>query len=98
MKDPYILNDNDKISEYVLSDVVFEKIRQIDKWGLQSHSMADWLAILGEEVGECSKAYLEYKFNNDRTGSLYKELIQVATVALNIADAIGTSIKKENER
>jgi NTP pyrophosphatase (non-canonical NTP hydrolase) len=98
VKDPFLPNDKPQLSEMVLADAVFEKARQIEKWGLQSHQISDWLAILGEEVGECSKAYLEYKFNGDRRKELYKELIQTATVALNIADALREVILVERKK
>lgn len=43
----------------VLLAVADERHRQNLKWGPQSHSSADWLAILGEEYGEACKAHNE---------------------------------------
>ena len=56
-------------------DIVKERDRQDQKWGLQNHSPARWALILGEEIGEVSKALNE----NDAQG--YKtELVQCAAV------------------
>lgn len=60
-----------------LRDVMLERARQDEKWGVQNHSLSYWMLILTEEVGECSKAVqenLRYEYR--------KEMIQVAAVAL----------------
>lgn len=67
----------------VLLDIVKERKRQDAKWGSQRHlDPLLWNAILGEEVGEVSKAILE------KDPGLYDELIQVAAVATAWAEAI----------
>jgi len=66
----------------VLNEIKSERIRQDNKWGEQNHSPADWLMILGEEVGEVNKAALEAKFGNKTLREYRKELIQVAAVAV----------------
>lgn len=43
----------------VLLNVLAERIRQDEKWGLQHHFYHEWLAILVEEVGEVAQAILE---------------------------------------
>lgn len=57
-------------------DVMHEMLSQDKKWGA-NRDLAPlmWNAILGEEVGEVSKAILEKK-------GLREELVQVAAVAL----------------
>jgi NTP pyrophosphatase (non-canonical NTP hydrolase) len=67
----------------VLLDIIKERKSQDEKWGSQRDlDPLLWNAILGEEVGEVSKAILE----NDE--GLYDELIQVAAVATAWAEAI----------
>ncbi len=42
----------------VLEEVADERERQNNKWGAQHHDIPMWLAILMEEVGEASQAFL----------------------------------------
>ena len=56
-----------------------EMDRQYERWGEQTHQSFYWLGILMEEVGEASKAAIEYD------GDAYRqELIHVAAVAINM--------------
>ena len=90
----------EEIDNSIFGDVAKELQRQIDKWGIQHHDPLVWNAILGEEVGEVSKAILETWFQ-DRPGDggeeYRKELIQVAAVAISAIRAldIQRSIKAE---
>ncbi len=57
--------------------MLYERKRQDGKWGEQNHHPLKWLAILAEEFGEASKAWLEGE------GVKYRdELVHVAAVAL----------------
>ena len=64
------------ITDEALRKISKERDRQDDKWGVQDHDDEYWLAILGEEFGEVSKAIVERKH------VLKKELIHVAAVAI----------------
>jgi NTP pyrophosphatase (non-canonical NTP hydrolase) len=68
----------------VLEEVRIERLRQDLKWGEQNHHPHQWLAILGEEVGEASKGTLEGHFGGEPSGwaNYREELIQVAAVAM----------------
>lgn len=68
----------------VLDEIFEERMRQEKKWGQQDHEPADYLMILGEEVGEANKAALEHKFGypNADLREYRKELVQVAAVAV----------------
>lgn len=68
----------------VISEVVDERYRQENKWGQQNHSPAEYLMILGEEVGEANKAALEthFKYEGNNPDDYRKELIQIAAVAI----------------
>lgn len=69
--------------EIVLHDVKDERDFQNQKWASQPdwHDFA-WTAILSEEVGEVAEAQLNAVFSDGSGEDLYKELIQVAAVAV----------------
>jgi len=74
----------------VLTEVLNERRAQEHKWGQQDHSPAEWLMILGEEVGEANKAALEKHFGYDGKKDYpeYRaELIQVAAVAVSMIES-----------
>lgn len=84
-----------ELTQSILTELADERRRQDEKFGSQRmHSPAEWLMILGEEVGEANQAALEAHFWShkginlkplDRIGRLEKyrkELIQVAAVAV----------------
>ena len=66
-----------------------EHRRQTDKWGVQTHTVAEWALILAEEEGELAREMLGLHFDgNHFTGyaNLRLEAFQVATLALRIAE------------
>lgn len=82
----------------VLVEVADERKNQDSKWGEQNHHPYLWLAILGEEVGECSKAALEAEFDipcgaKINYSDLGEELIQVAAVAVAIVESLDRNNK-----
>jgi len=60
--------------------------RQIMKWGTQNVTTFEWLAYLTEEVGELAEAISEYEYRAGLPGHIMTEAIQVATLALKIAE------------
>jgi len=46
----------------IISQITTERSRQDAKWGEQNHDFPVWLAILMEEIGEASQAYLKLNF------------------------------------
>lgn len=73
----------------IVKEVREEMGRQIALFGKQNHSPAEWLMILGEEVGEANRGALEAHFKGfgyEREGdfSQYRrELVHVAAVAIS---------------
>ena len=67
----------------VLCETRQERERQDERWGIQNHSAAYWLIILGEEVGEVCEAILESDVEGQR-----KELIQCAAVAVAAVESL----------
>ena len=61
---------------------------QISKWGVQTHSMFEWLNYTLEELGELAKAVSELEYRNGSKEEIYNEAIQVATLSLKIAEMI----------
>lgn len=76
----------------VLEEVSTERMKQEEKWGHTNHCPADWLMILGEEVGEANKAGLEAKFHDltkkRNLRKLRKELVQVAAVSVAFVQSL----------
>jgi NTP pyrophosphatase (non-canonical NTP hydrolase) len=67
----------------IISLVLAERESQDKLWGDQSqHDHFVFNAILGEEVGEVSRALLERKFNRENDHHIEDELIQVIAVAV----------------
>lgn len=79
--------DTAALNAAILGMVEAEMDRQVTKWGVQLHPPLVWNAILGEEVGEVSKAILETWHQNrddaDQGEQYLRELVQVAAVAIS---------------
>ena len=65
-----------------------ENLKQIKKWGIQKHTLPEWLMYITEELGELSKAISEFIYRMDNSHEIFNEAIQVATLALKIAEMI----------
>jgi len=63
-------------------------LNQNIKFPHQDHHALTWLAILGEEVGECNQAVLQTMFGGPHGGKLREEMVQVVAVAAQIIKAI----------
>lgn len=84
----------------ILSEIREERRRQDAKWGEQNHSPIEWSAILTEEAGEVAKEALELHFAQlqhtgqseawlaEKLAAYRKEVIQVAAVALAMAESL----------
>lgn len=59
---------------------------QLMKWGIQTHSPFEWMCYLTEEVGELAKAIAEAEYRAEDKREIVREAIQVATLALKIAE------------
>ena len=69
------------ISSQVFGDALDERRRHDEKWGEQTHTQMEWLAILMEEVGEYTQEILRNHFGKrDNLPTLYAELTQVVAV------------------
>lgn len=72
----------------ILSDIDNERLRQLEKWGVQRHPAPVWMTILTEEVGEAARAIMDHTYEKvkpsrvENPGDLRAELVQVAAVAV----------------
>jgi NTP pyrophosphatase (non-canonical NTP hydrolase) len=72
--------------DQLLDLVCHENNNQLGKWGYQDHDQATWLMFLTEEVGELSQAISEFTFRGGPRDDIISEAIQVATLALKMAE------------
>ena len=63
-----------------------ENRRQLEKWGVEDRSSAEWLMFATEELGETAKAIGEFQFRGGLAEDVVKEAIQTATLCLKIAE------------
>jgi len=76
-------------SAYLFKQVLKESERQVELHGIGKKYIHSWLAILAEEFGELSKAINNYTEGRKINYSeIEQEAIEVATVALKIAESI----------
>ncbi len=66
--------------------IYWENHRQIKRWGIQEHDAATWMLILSEEHGELAQALLQYEYEDGPVDQVIKEAIQIATLAIKIAE------------
>ena len=72
--------------DLLLDDIKAENRLQLMKWGTQVRSCFEWICFLTEEVGETAEAISEAFYRGRSKESIYNEAIQVATLALKIAE------------
>ena len=72
--------------DWILDKIMEENAKQIEKWGVQTHSAFEWLTYTTEELGELAKAISEYEYREGLKDKVVAEAIQVATLALKIAE------------
>ncbi len=66
--------------------------RQVNKWGVQKHSLFEWLTYTTEELGELAKAIAEMEYRSGMIDDVYNEAIQTATLCLKIAEMVNTTL------
>lgn len=85
-------------TQTAIESVLYERGRQLQKWGVQDHPIADWFLIFGEEVGEAHREACEhvfqlrfpehYPFDPQRLHRLRAELVQAAAVAVAMIESL----------
>jgi len=96
MKTPFTLTDQTFANGDFLTNLLeLENEHQIEKWGYQTRSPFEWLTYTTEELGELAQAISEHYYRDGDISSIVKEAIQVATLALKIAEMY--YVKANNE-
>jgi len=72
--------------EWITQKIRDENYFQIAKWGTQTHSAFEWLTYTMEELGELADAASEHEYRKGTKEHVVREAIQVATLALKIAE------------
>ena len=72
--------------DWIVEQVEKENISQIQKWGIQIRSSFEWMTYTIEELGELAEAINEYEYRGGLREKVVSEAIQVATLALKIAE------------
>lgn len=75
-----------KDENWIIGKIINESVRQVNKWGIQTHSAFEWLTYTAEELGSLAKAISEHEYRNGSKEKVVSEAIQVATLALKIAE------------
>jgi len=83
--------------DLIYDEIAQERYKQQEKWGVQTHSLSEWLMILSEEFGEVCKSFNESYFRDISLLLVRKELVQTIAVAIAIIEGIDNhnSHKKE---
>lgn len=88
-----LMSDFDETkTKLILNELLRERKRQHKHFGQQNHDFPVFLAILQEEIGEASKAWLQANFEKVEhkqilTDELRNELVQIAAVAVQMIEA-----------
>lgn len=72
--------------DWILDKIMEENAKQVEKWGVQAHSAFEWLTYTTEELGELAKAISEHEYREGTKEKVMSEAIQVATLALKVAE------------
>ena len=73
-------------SDWIIHKIQGENVRQLIKWRIQKRTSFEWLTYTAEELGELAKAISEYEYRSGTKKDVVFEAIQVATLALKIAE------------
>jgi len=63
-----------------------ENLEQLKKWGVQQHTIFEWMTYVTEEVGELAEAISEYEYRHGSNIDIVKECTQVLTLVAKIAE------------
>ena len=82
-------------NKWLFEMVEQENASQVRKWGVQNRTPFEWMTLLTEEVGELARAISELKFRIGTRREVVDESIQVATLALKIAEMFGERAEED---
>jgi hypothetical protein len=74
---------------YLVGEVQKESKRQIEKWGYQTKYPYEWEGWIRDKVEELAHAMSNNSYYDGKCADVEKKAIQVATLALKIAEMYG---------
>ena len=63
-----------------------ENVYQLEKWGVQAKTPAEWMLYATEELGELAQAVGDFEYGRNNKERIVHEAIQTATLVLKIAE------------
>ena len=85
-----------KINLRTIEDLIMdEHLKQISKWGVQTHTAWEWITYTNEEMGEVNKSLSEWIYRNGTKEDLLKEIIQTVTLLLKMYEMIDNFVYVE---
>ncbi len=78
----------------ILESLERENRSQFKKWGIQEHTLAEWMLFLTEEIGELAQAIGELEFREGTYKEVYDEAVQSAMLSIKIAEMVMKVSKK----
>ena len=69
------LTDRELKSRKIWNSIEVENRKQIEKWGIQTHTAFEWLAYTTEELGELAQAISEHHYRNGKIQDVVNEAI-----------------------
>lgn len=92
-------DQNQRRIEQFREFVKAERARQLAKWGPQTHTPLEWLAILGEEYGEACQGVVNTWTERGDMSKALEELVEVAAVCeAAFADIAGAMMPSKESR
>lgn len=87
-------------------DVFDEKFRLTENTGKQTYSPVEWIAMVNEKLGECSKKALEFHFGVRGTKEIIdknlneyrKSMVTVAAIAMQAIECLDRKIGNYNQQ
>lgn len=88
---------DDSLDNVGMADLRDESDRQVKKWGVQTHTLFEWITYTVEELGELAEAVSEYTYRGAPIERIIKEAQEAATLAAKIMSMARGEWKREQE-
>ena len=79
----------------IVKSIQLESANQVLKWGVQDHTIWEWLGYTTEEFGEFAKAISEWDYRDGEAVDIIKEGIQTITLILKIIEMVNNKDSKK---
>ena len=87
-----------EIAKRAIADILAERNRQDEKWGVQDHAPDRWLRIIKKELGEASAASLWTNWEVVNPACEYRrKLVEVAASAMAAIENFDRQIERNHD-